>query len=320
MGDSSVVFKRLSKSLSLAALIVAAPNICWADEPPSVIPSCISESCADEPDISYGPCPCEGRKTLMQWSYGTSFEGGPPGWDEPLVTDRPDFTEASTTVGRGVGQVEFGYTYIHDSEGDESVNAHSFPETLLRVGAFADWLEFRMAWNYAEERVQSPAGTARFSGSEDLYLGVKIALTPQEGILPEMAIMPQMTVPTGGDDFTSDETLPGLSWLYSWDINDTLSTAGSTQANKAIDVTGGEYTEIAQSWTIGYSLSDQIGAYTEWFAFIPSGADEARAEHYVNGGFTYLVNNNLQLDIRAGFGLNEEADDFFTGTGAAIRF
>ena len=37
------------------------------------------------------------RKTLLQWSYGTSFEGGPDLY-EPLVTDRPDFTESSVTA------------------------------------------------------------------------------------------------------------------------------------------------------------------------------------------------------------------------------
>ena len=88
------------------------------------------------------------RKTLMQWSYGTSFEGGPDVY-EPLVTDRPDFTEASVTVGYGVVQLETGYTFTYDSDGDERPRSHSFPETLLRVGMFAEWFEFRVDWNYA---------------------------------------------------------------------------------------------------------------------------------------------------------------------------
>lgn len=53
-----------------------------------------------------GACCGNNRKTLLQWSYGTSFGGGSH-WNEPLVTDRPDFTEASSTVGRGVAQLEF---------------------------------------------------------------------------------------------------------------------------------------------------------------------------------------------------------------------
>ena len=90
--------------------------------------------------------------------------------------------------------------------------------------------------------------------------------------------------------------------------------------NRAIDgVSGQPYAEFAQSWTIGYSLSDRVGAYTEWFAFCPDGADFDHNQNYANAGLTFLVNDNLQLDIRAGVGLNEAADDLFTGAGFAWR-
>ena len=62
----------------------------------------------DDIGFRYGNAPSEPRMTLLQWSYGTSFSGGAPGMDEPLVGDRPDFTESSVTVGRGVAQLEFG--------------------------------------------------------------------------------------------------------------------------------------------------------------------------------------------------------------------
>jgi hypothetical protein len=264
----------------------------------------------------YGPSACRPRGTLFQWSYGTSFAGGPD-LDGPLVTDRPDFTEASSTVGLGVAQLEMGYTYTLDDDGTTNAKSHSFPESLLRLGILADWLELRLAWNYAEETV----GPLEMSGSEDLYLGFKIGLTPQEDIFPEMALIPQMTVPTGSDAFTAEEALPGVNWIYGWDINDFLVTAGSTQFNRAIDdTTGNAYTEWAQSWTVGYALCDQVGAYTEWFALAPHSADTARPEHYFNGGFTLLVNNDIQWDIRAGAGLNDAADDYFLGTGLSIRF
>ena len=55
-------------------------------------------------------------------------------------------------------------------------------------------------------------------------------------------------------------------------------------------------------------------------ALIPSGANIAHTEHYFNGGFTYLINNDVQFDVRAGTGLNNAADDFFVGTGLSIRF
>jgi hypothetical protein len=38
----------------------------------------------------------------------------------------------------------------------------------------------------------------------------------------------------------------------------------------------------------------------------------------VNGGFTYLVNDNFQLDLTGGFGLNDEAPDNFISCGASF--
>ncbi len=254
--------------------------------------------------------------SLFRWS-GNRCGGKIAQPDEPLITDRPDFTEASSVVGLGILQIETGYTYTHDDDGTERTVGHSYPETLLRYGMLANWLEFRLAWNYGNQEV---AGV-RSEGADDLYLGLKIGLTPQNGLLPEMALIPQMTVPTGGSDQTEGEVLAGLNWLYGWEVNDFLATGGSTQFNKALDeVTANTYTEWAQSWTIAYSLSDRMGAYTEYYGFYPSGANTASTEHYFNGGFTYLIQDNVQWDIRGGVGLNDEADDYFVGTGLAIRF
>jgi len=286
------------------------------------IPVCPAQG-KEDVDFQLASCNCKAAKncsrgTLMQWSYGTSFSGGPD-LSEPLVTDRPDFTEASTTVGLGVAQLEFGYTYTYDNSAGESTRTQSFGEPLLRVGILAEWLEFRIALFPLEERIRTAGASNTESGLADLYLGFKIALTPQEGFLPEMAIIPQMNVPTGGGAFTSDSLEPGVNWIYAWELNDIVSTAGSTQGNRRIDNTGNAYLEMAQSWTFAYSLTDKFGAYTEWFALIPSGADTAQTENYANGGFTFLISNDVQFDIRAGWGLNEASADFFAGTGLSIR-
>jgi hypothetical protein len=266
------------------------------------------------------PCRSSSNGTLFQWSSAPNAVGG-PNLDEPLVTDRPDFTEATSTVGLGVSQIEFGYTYTYDNSSDTGTRTQSFGEPLLRYGIFADWLEFRLALFPTEQ--QTTIGTVSNSTSSmaDMYLGFKIALTPQAGILPEMALIPQMTVLTGGQAFSANQTLPGVNWVYSWALSDTLATAGSTQINRSVDDgTGSTYNEIAQSWTVAASLSDQLGAYTEWFALIPSGADTNLTQHYANGGFTYLISNDVQFDIRAGVGLNAAADDYFIGSGLSIRF
>ena len=257
--------------------------------------------------------------TLFQWSYGTSFSGGPD-LSEPLVTDRPDFTEASSTVGNGVLQIEAGYTYTTDSAGGESTRSHSWGEPLYRYGMFAEWFEWRLALFPVTERTNVSGVRDSTSGMEDIYFGAKIGLTPQEGILPEMTILPQMTIPAGSNAFTSDQVQPGVNWLYSWQLSDELNLAGSTQFNRAVDDSQHAYTEWAQSFATGLSLTETASVYAEWYALFPHSADGAKPEHYLNGGFAVLFGNDVQWDIRAGTGLNEAADDFFAGTGLSVRF
>ena len=243
--------------------------------------------------------------------------------EKPLKSDRPDFTEASSTVGLGRVQLEAGYTFLRDRDRGTTTTLHSYPEALFRIGMFAEWFELRVGQNVFSERIRSPQENLRNTGRTDLYLGVKLALLEQKESLPEVAMILQTNIPSGANAFNAREMLPGVSLLYSWDlIEDCLALAGSTQINRVRDDSAHFYTEVAQSLSFAYTLSDRLGAYTEWFAFFPtSGLDSSAApRHFLDGGFTYLLTDNFQLDIRAGVGLNRRADNFFAGSGFVIRF
>src|SRR5262245_10367572 len=94
-------------------------------------------------------------RTLMAWSGAgkepkaedsdaNSGADSEKSEEKPIESDRPDFTEASSTVGKGRIQLEAGYTYIRDRPGSVTTHSHSYPEALLRIGALAEWLEFRL--------------------------------------------------------------------------------------------------------------------------------------------------------------------------------
>ncbi|HKB00702.1 MAG TPA: transporter [Gemmataceae bacterium] len=263
-------------------------------------------------------------KTLFEWAIGPEVEEKEDKGPDTIVTDRPDFTEASSTVGLGRVQLEAGYTYFRDRSGGSTFVTQTYPEALLRIGVLADWFEVRLGQTYIHSRTTAFGRTTEhLSGLSDLYVGAKLALTEQKGELPEMAIVFQALVPTAGELLTADRVLPGFNYLYGWDIiPDFLSAGGSFGANKVVDDDGHSFVVVSQSFTIGYTLTEQFGAYTEWFALYPSGATarDTSPEHYFNGGFTYKVTPDFQLDIRAGVGLNKHAQDFFTGVGFAVRY
>jgi hypothetical protein len=241
-----------------------------------------------------------------------------------IVTDRPDFTEASSTVGQGRVQLEAGYTYFRDRSNGVETITHTYPEALLGVGLFADWFELRLGQLWIRERsTQFGHPPEHLNGASDLYVGTKLWLTEQKEHLPEMALVLQALVPTGAQSLTADRILPGFNFLYGWDvIPDCIAAGGSFQANRAVDDEQHSFVLLAKSFTVNYTLTEQLGAFTEWFVLFPTSAiaPDVVAEHYFDGGFTYKVTSNFQLDIRAGFGLNRHAIDFFSGAGFAVRY
>lgn len=279
------------------------------------------------------PSPTPG--TLFRWSAAPDVTGGPD-LSEPLITDRPDFTNSPFTVGKGVPQLESGYTFTYNEDAGETTRFHSIGEPFLRYGIFADFLELRLALSPVLQRTRGPGISQSTGGTEDLLIGAKFALTPQHGVLPATGLITEATVPTGSPAFTSDQFLPIITWTYSWDVTDSLGVTGNTIFSRNVetelpDIPSGSapadfspvrdaYTQWAQSVSVGYGYTDKLSGFYEWYGLFPHSAQSAQAQHYIDTGFTYLLTDDVQWDIRAGWGLTDASDDFFTGTGLSIRF
>ena len=67
---------------------------------------------------------------------------------------------------------------------------------------------------------------------------------------------------------------------------------------------------------------DVIASPLEWDVFSPVAAAVGATgmRHYAVGGFVYFITKDLEVDIRAGVGLNERANNFLAGTGLAVRY
>ena len=239
-----------------------------------------------------------------------------------LITDRPDQTESSTTVPPGSVQVEMGW--LHSEEERQDLETDIFPQTLLRYGLMEN-LELRFGFDgYVwENAVGSQGGNVDAEGGADLGVGFKLKLREEEGWLPETALLASVGLPTGKGPFSSERFDPDYRLSCSHTLSERLSfgyNLGQAWVTEE-DAAGDRDTrhQFVYTAALGISLTDNLGGFVEFFGEIPTGSDGGPANSF-DGGFTYLIADNVQLDVSSGIGLSQDADDWFLAAGLSIRF
>ena len=232
--------------------------------------------------------------------------------DDPLVTDRPDFTESAVTVTRGRTQIEAGYTFTEIGDFDEQ----TVGELLVRIG-WTEILELRLGFN---SWVQVDGPGVDFSGSEDVSIGCKIRLSdplPPGSGRPQVAVLLATTLPTGSDELSVSDPQPSATLALGWDLNERTSV-GSNVGYARLGEGGDRFGEISASVALGRVLSERLGGYVEVYALARQ--EGHGDDQFLNAGLTWALSEDSQLDIRAGTGLGSDDANFFVGAGAAWRF
>lgn len=201
----------------------------------------------------------------------------------------------------------------------------------MHIG-ITDWFEFRIGQTYSNFRTTPLGGrpdgigvldSKRESGFNDLYLGVRFALTEQAKIFPESILLIQATVPTGAKELTANEVLPGFIYLFSWAIGESpWSISGLFEMDKAVDDSRQYYAQFAQTFEVKYQVTKRFSVFAEGVALYPLGvrSPDVTSQFYVNPGFIYWISNNIQVHAHVFIGLNREAIDYFGGPGVAFRY
>ena len=233
---------------------------------------------------------------------------------QPLITDRPDATEASSTVGKGVLQIEAGGLYDSYKENTIQVENYTYNTTLVRYGIL-DNLELRLGWDFVEgiTKVNGQKLPNVTSGLSPLLLGVKIDIAEEKNGMPEIAFIGHVfPLFSAARDYRPEST--GIDFRFS--LSHTLSEKSSIAYNLGAQW-GNDSPEAAAIYTVayGYSITDTFGMYAELYGDLP---EDSSANHYWDAGFTYLVSSDLQLDTYFGTSITE-GQDILIGLGASLR-
>ncbi|MES1244783.1 MAG: transporter [Acidobacteriota bacterium] len=234
------------------------------------------------------------------------------GLEDEISADRPDFTEGTGLIPPGHVQVEGGVTLARVEDADST----TLGELLVRFG-LGERSEARIGLG-SYSRVDD--GFTDISGFEDPALEIKYRFTDDAGELapgqPAVALVLGTSVPVGDKELTSDEWVPAAVFAFDWDLGRFgvgANLGGSYQAGDD------RFVQAFASVTGGFSVTDRLGTYVEWYGFSEEEKD-GPSTHYVNGGISFLINNDLIVDARIGTGLNDADPDWFAGVGGAIRW
>jgi hypothetical protein len=231
--------------------------------------------------------------------------------DDPLVTDRPDFTESASVPGHGRVQVEGGWTVEVGGDAHE----HSLGEVLVRIG-LGERFEVRIepgSWVAVDDGVEEE------SGFDDGGLGFKVLLLREAPpTVPAVALLVSSSVPTGHHAIGESGWQPEARLALGWALSEVWSLGANAGWGRPQH--GGErFDQALGSVVLGRSLGSRLGAFAELYGFAPvdPGGDDAV---HADGGLTLALGPAAQLDVRAGVGLTDAAADWLFGLGFARRW
>jgi len=212
---------------------------------------------------------------------------------QTIATDRPDQTEASTTIPRKALQIETGILSEFIDDENTSVRTSALPNTLFRYG-LTDGFELRVVKQLTKVKPNDASST---TGLSDLQLGAKIQIFRKESSKTTIAFLTHAVIPVGNEFLSSDR----LGTVNKLCISHELPGDRAISYNVGYDNFGFGDGTMFYSLAYSFAVNDKIGVFLE-----PYGTLEEFTDHFANfdAGVTYLAHDQLQFDASFGFGLN----------------
>lgn len=235
-----------------------------------------------------------------------------------MSIDRPDKTESPYTVDAGRFQIETDlFAYTVDRESGITSRTYDILPFNVKIGLAHD-TDLQVVYGaFGIERVSGGAPSER--GFGDVTLRLKHNLWGNDGGRTAFALMPFVKLPTNTMSSLNDAVEGGLIVPLAIDLGDGIGLGLMTEVDILKNATGGYDPSFVNSAILSFALTDRLGAYVE--AFVEhSTARNADTVVTIDGGFTYAVTDDLQLDAGANIGVTDAADDLTVFMGLSQRY
>ena len=212
-----------------------------------------------------------------------------------LTTDRPSQTDSPLVIETGYIQIETG---VSAEEIQSNINS------LVRIGIL-NGVELRINSNYI---INDEISFQKKSSFGDFELGSKFTILDKDQINTNVSFLTYLSIPTAPEVFSFNNYGFLNKLLVSHNLTSDSEIGYNIGYNKFINYDGKyiyslAYGKTLESFSIFFELFGDSNSDTFNFNF--------------DSGLTYLIDNDKQLDLSIGKGLNN--DLFFVKLGFSIR-
>ncbi|WP_370090578.1 transporter [Ekhidna sp.] len=224
---------------------------------------------------------------------------------DPIVTDRPTQSAAASVMPQGKFLLEYGF--LKETQTTDIFN-YTYANFHLRYGV-VEGVEIRLTQNYLG--FKDNTSDMSETGLSPLTIGTKVHLVEENGAVPQISVIGQITLANGDNNFKPSQAIPELRLNFANTLSDKFSLGYNLGMNFPEDNSTSFYSVV-----LGYALADGFTLFAEPYGFFSDG----NADHRFNTGLIYLASNNLQFDVSVGWGLSDISPDSFISFGAAFGF
>jgi hypothetical protein len=232
---------------------------------------------------------------------------------EPIDTDGPDFVESSEVVPMGHFQYEVDVTSVRDSHSVPHTTTISTP-TLLKYGT-SNNIEFRIAPDGYMQQNSS-------SGRGDTALGLKWHSQDRDASqgIPAVSWLLHFDTSSGTNQFKGTGVRPSLRSVITWELPYELALGLMPGIKYDTNDDGGRFTSVIFGAVLNKRLSERFRAFVELSAQQIAHVRDGGVLASWDLGAAYLVNNDLQLGVRAGVAANSNTPNNYVLFELAQRF
>lgn len=239
----------------------------------------------------------------------------------PVCPDRPTKGTGTCTVPAGHWQIE---TALIDWSHDESDGVRSdfttFGASVLKLGISGN-ADVELGFiPYEISSVRGPGFRERDSGIGDMLVRTKVRLTGDNAPV-QAALDPFVKIPTASHELGNGKIEAGVTVPLGISLGGPLSLASAPELDWRADGDGqGHHAAMIQLIDLGVAASSKLSLTAElWGQWDWDPAGTTR-QYSADGAVAYVVNNDLQLDAGANFGLNRVTPDVELYAGVSKRF